>query len=109
MLWQRAVSILDDMLAASDERGVAPDAHCFNGAINACAKVRSGQAKLFSCMSGAQHGGETRRVFYQATLFSRCFTKCINVEAVLPIWRFKVMGVDFCFLRGGGLIVLCLL
>lgn len=42
MLWRRAVSILDDMLLASqdkEQRSVKPDAHCFNGAIRACAKV----------------------------------------------------------------------
>lgn len=42
MLWRRAVSVLDDMIVAAqdkEEGGVRPDAHCFNGAINACAKV----------------------------------------------------------------------
>ncbi|CAN0458344.1 unnamed protein product, partial [Hapterophycus canaliculatus] len=36
MLWQRAVSILDDML---QEGRVNPDAHCFNAAVRACSKV----------------------------------------------------------------------
>ncbi|CAN0454625.1 unnamed protein product, partial [Discosporangium mesarthrocarpum] len=57
--WRRAVAILDEMILLGGEEGggeggrgkkrggegggVRPDAHCFNAAISACAKVRAGQ------------------------------------------------------------------